>query len=389
MTVRTVGVEEEFLLVDPDGGAPRAVAHLALAQEDAGGEGATGDAGQLAGELQREQLETATRPCGGLDELDRELRRARATAAGAAAAAGSALAALATSPLPVEPTLSGTDRYRRMARRFGRTTDEELTCGCHVHVAVDSDEERVGVLDRVRPWLAPLLALTANSPFWQGRDSGYASYRSQVWSRWPSAGPYAPFGSSANYHGTVAAMVDTDTLLDRGMVYFDARLSVENPTVEVRVADVCLEVDDAVLLAALCRGLVETAARQWRAGEPPDPVRVELLRLASWRAGRFAVDGALLDPGDWRPAPAVAVVDRLVAHVTPALEDAGDLDRVRALLAQLYARGPGARVQREAARRAGGDPRAAVALAVRRTSPDDHADRPRAVGPGGRPFGAG
>jgi glutamate---cysteine ligase / carboxylate-amine ligase len=243
VTVRTVGVEEEFLLVDPDNGTPRAVAHLALARERA--------TEQLTGELQREQLETATRPCTTLDELGGELRRARATAARAADAAGCALAALGTSPLAVEPTLSATDRYQRMGRQFGLTVAEELTCGCHVHVAVDSDDEAVGALDRIRPWLAPLLALSANSPFWQGADSGYASYRSQVWSRWPSAGPYAPFGSAATYHATTRAMVGTDTVLDHGMIYFDARLSVQHPTVEIRVGDVCLDVDDAVLLAGL------------------------------------------------------------------------------------------------------------------------------------------
>ena len=353
MTVRTIGVEEEFLLVDPDSGLPRAVAHLALA--------ANPDS-ELAGELLREQLETATRPCSTLEELGGELRRARAEAGAAAAAAGATLAALGTSPLPDDPTLSPKPRYREMRRRFGLTAAEELTCGCHVHVAVDSEDEGVGALDRIRPWLAPLLALTANSPFWQGLDSGYASYRSQVWSRWPSAGSYAPFGSSAGYHGAVGAMLDSDTVLDRGMVYYDARLSAEHPTVEIRVGDVCLDVDDAVLLAALARGLVETAVREWRAGTPADPVRLELLRLAAWRAGRSGVDGVLLDPCTWRPVPAREVLDRLVRHVAPVLEEAGDLLRVQELLSGVFHRGTGSRAQRTA-----GDPRAAVSLAVRRT----------------------
>ena len=359
MAIRTVGVEEEFLLVDAGSGLPRAVAHLALAREP--------DSEQLTGELQREQIETATRPCASLDELGRELRRSRATAARAADAAGSSLAALGTSPLAVEPTLTPSDRYQRMGRRFGLTVAEELTCGCHVHVAVGSDDEGVGALDRIRPWLAPLLALTANSPFWNGDDSGYASYRSQVWTRWPSAGPYAPFGSAEAYHEIVGAMVDSDTVLDRGMVYFDARLSAQHPTLEIRVADVCLDAGDAVLLAALARGLVETAVREWQADVPADPVRLELLRLAAWRAARSGVDGVLLDPGTWRPAPAADVLGRLVKHVTPALDEAGDLPLVREMLADVLGRGSGARAQREAAKQAAGDPRAAVALAVRRT----------------------
>jgi carboxylate-amine ligase len=260
---------------------------------------------------------------------------------------GVALAPLATSPLAVEPTVSPSRRYEEMARRFGRTVSEQLTCGCHVHVAIDSAEEGVAVLDRIRPWLAPLAALSTNSPFWLGADSGYASFRSQVWQRWPSAGPYGPFGSIERYRAFVDSVLDTGTVLDEGMVYLDARLSRQYPTVEVRVADVCREPDDAVLIAALTRALVQTAVDAWRAGDQPDPVRTEVLRLAAWRAGRSGLEGDLLDPGSWRPTPAAEVVARLVEHVRPALEVAGDVHTVRDLLAAVEARGTGTRRQRK------------------------------------------
>ena len=342
MVVRTLGVEEEFLLVDPATGRPRALGQAVLAAS-----------GELTGELQQEQVETGTKPCHSLDELSAQVRAARATAATAAADAGAALAPLATSPLPVEPTVTPSRRYRRMTRRFGLTAAEELTCGCHVHVAIDSADEGVAVLDRVRPWLAPLLALSANSPFWAGEDSGYRSYRTQVWQRWPSAGPYAPFGSPAAYRAFVDATLATDTLLDEGMIYLDARLSRQHRTVEVRVADVCRDPDDAVLVAGLVRALVQTAADAAGRGVAPDPVRTEVLRLAAWRASRSDVDAELLDPRTWRPAPAAEVLDALVAHVTPALEEAGDLDRVREQLAVVLRRGTGARRQREVLARTG------------------------------------
>ncbi len=200
MTVRTLGVEEEFLLVDPGTGRPRAVGQAVL--------GASGES-QLTGELQQEQVETATKPCLTLDELSRQIRSARSAAAAAAADVGVALVPLATSPLAVEPTIMPTWRYAEMARRFGLTVAEGLTCGCHVHVAVDSPEEGVAVLDRIRPWLAPLLALSANSPFWNGEDSGYRSYRTQVWQRWPSGGAYGPFGSAAAYRTFVDVALAT------------------------------------------------------------------------------------------------------------------------------------------------------------------------------------
>jgi glutamate---cysteine ligase / carboxylate-amine ligase len=181
----------------------------------------------------------------------------------------------------VEPKLVGKGRYLQMARAFGLTAYEQLTCGCHVHVEVSSEEEGVAALDRIAPWLAVLLALSGNSPFWQGRDSAYASFRYQVQGRWPSAGPADFFGGAAAYRRTVAQMVATGTLLDTGMVYFDARLSQRYPTLEIRIADVCLHADDAVLIAALARALVETDARRWRQGTAPPRWRGELLRLAA------------------------------------------------------------------------------------------------------------
>lgn len=351
---RTVGIEEEFLLVDPENGRARAIGAAVLV---------AGDDEDLSGELQMEQLETGTRPCRDLTALGAELRRTRATARDAARSVGVEPVALATSPLPIEPHTSAGTRYRRMIERFGRTGAEQLTCGCHVHVAIDSDEEGIAVLDRIRPWLAPLLALSTNSPFWNGTDSGYASYRNQVWGRWPSSGPTALFGSAAGYEEVTRAMLATETVLDDGMIYFDARLSRTHPTLEVRVADVCREPDDAVLIAALVRALVDTGADQWRRDVAPDPVRVEVLRLASWRAARSGLESTLVDPRTWQPAPAADVLRGLVAHVAAALRDNGEWDVVTELLDAVVARGTGAARQRSVLRRAG-DLRAVVQDAI-------------------------
>ncbi|MEU7136079.1 glutamate--cysteine ligase [Streptomyces sp. NPDC046261] len=362
--MRSVGVEEELLLVDPDTGNPRAVAGTVLAHAGVGCEEETG-AG-LEKELQREQLEIATRPTTAMTDLAAEVRRRRGMAAEQARSAGAEVAALATSPLPVDPSLSPGRRYRKLAAEFGLTAQEQLTCGCHVHVGVASDEEGVAVLDRIRPWLAPLLALSANSPFWQGRDSGYNSYRSQVWGRWPSTGAVEVFGSAKEYHAQVRALLGTDTLVDTGMIYFDARLSSRYPTVEIRVPDVCLDAGDTVLIAALARGLVETAVRAWHAGEPPAPATVGLLRLASWRAAKSGVSDRLVHPLRWTPAPARTVVRALVDHVHEALYDAGDLALVRESLERLLSGGGGAGRQRGTLARTG-ELRAVVADAVEHT----------------------
>jgi glutamate---cysteine ligase / carboxylate-amine ligase len=239
-----------------------------------------------------------------------------------------------------------------------------LTCGCHVHVGVEDDEEGVAVLNRIRVWLPLLTALTANSPFWQGTDTGYASYRSRAWQRWPSAGPNEVFPDAAAYHRLVDDVLATGTVLDTGMLYFDARLSEKWPTVEVRTADVALRVEDAVTLAGVVRGLVETAARQAQDGVPPPAVRTEVLRVAAWRAGRSGLSGDLVDPRTGRPAPAPVVIGALLDHLRPALADAGDEQRVTDGLAALLRRGTGSDLQRQVHRDTGGDLGAVVRAAV-------------------------
>src|SRR3954469_23601622 len=299
-------------------------------------------AAHLVSELKAQQVELGTPVCDTLPEIDAELRFWRHRADAAAATVGGRVAALATSPIPVTPVPTEGDRYARMLDAFGLTAREMLTCGCHVHVSVADDDEGVAVLNRIRIWLPVLTALTANSPFWQGEDTGYASFRSQAWHRWPSAGPNDVFADAADYHRLIAQVLATDTVLDTGMVCFDARLSANWPTVEVRTADVALRVEDAVTHAGLVRGLVETAAREARDGRPVPDVRPELVRLAAWRAGRSGLSGELVARRPARPAPAGAVVGALLEHVRPALADAGDEQRVTAGLAEVLRRGTGA-----------------------------------------------
>ncbi|MFE1924891.1 glutamate--cysteine ligase [Streptomyces asoensis] len=360
--MRTVGVEEELLLVDPESGEPRALSAAVLARVSRRGV----DEDVFEKELHSQMLEFNTHPQSGMGELGAEIVRIRGEAARHADEAGCAVAALATSPLPVRPSVSPNERYQWMAEQYGIATREQMVCGCHVHVSVDSDNEGVAVVDRIRPWLSVLTALSANSPFWQGAETDYSSYRSRVWQRWPSAGPTELFGSADGYHRRVADMVSTGTVLDEGMIYFDARLSARYPTVEVRVADVCLHADTALLIATLVRGLVETAARDWRAGRAPLDHSVSLLRLAGWRAARSGLTGELLHPVTMRRAPAGTVVGALLEHVEDALADSGDLERARTSCARLLRDGNGSVVQREVWRRTG-SLREVVAACVRHT----------------------
>ncbi|GAA2747653.1 glutamate--cysteine ligase [Terrabacter aerolatus] len=379
--MRTLGVEEEMLLVDARSGRPLPLAEQVLGRAaeracERGSRSHEGSAasaapaakaaqaglvdaaggcahGALESEFQQQQIETHTAPAADLGALRSELSWWRGEAAASAVDCGAGLAALATSPLTAHPTVSRSPRYLWLEDRYGLTAREHLVCGCHVHVSVESDEEGVAVLDRIRVWLPVLLALSANSPFWDGQDTGFASYRAQVLARLPSWGPNDRFGSAAAYHRLVRDLVRSTVILDEGMAYFDARLARRYPTVEVRAADVCSTVEEAVVLAALCRALVETAGREWAAGLPAPEVSTRLLRLATWQAGHDGLEGHLLDWRTGRPRPCWSVLDTLLEHVGPALEAAGDLAAVRQGLDGVREEGNGAVRQRAVLARSG------------------------------------
>ncbi len=359
-SMRTFGVEEELLIVDPKTGEPLALADALLsghrmAADDAPDARALetedktvydDDEMGLSAELKLEQIETQTRPCLEYGVLLDQIRAGRTLADRAAQKNGARVAALATSPLASTSHTTPDPRYARMLERFGLTAQEQLTCGFHVHTYIESPEEGVAVLDRIRDKLAVLTALSANSPFWNGVPTGFESYRTQAWNRWPTSGPAGIYGTYPAYRRVVTRLLDSGVMLDEGMLYFDARLSRNHPTVEVRVADVCLRAEDAALIALLVRALVESASREWRDGVDPAPVPTVLLRMAAWQASSSGLSGELLDFGTFRPARAADVVRSLVDYLAPVLGEQGELAIVRQGVEDIIARGTGAAEQR-------------------------------------------
>lgn len=338
------------MIVDPSNGSPLPLAADLLRLQDPGEMSAPSAHPMLAVELHQEQLEVITHPHSTLSGLEAAILAGRALADSLARKAGVRIAALATSPLAVTPHATSNPRYDALLEKFAVTAREQLTCGCHIHVSVGSDEEGVAVLDRIRAWLPPLMALSSNSPFWNGTDSGYASYRTQAWNRWSSAGPTEIFGSAQAYHQRVADLAGTGVVNNPD---FDARLSARHPTVEIRVSDVCLDPRDTVLIAALVRGLVETAAREWKTGRAPDMVPAIILRQGAWLASRWGIDGELLHPLTHKPDTARNVIAALQDHIRDALDEAGDAAYVEAAVHRIFSNGNGAKLQRQAYARHG------------------------------------
>ncbi len=357
MRTPQIGVEEEFLLVDGDTWlpAPQIERVIPAAQRLAGE--------YTEPELHRAQIETASRPCASLDQLAEQLMEHRGALAEAARREGILVVASGTYPGKMGRAgrlITEKERYEAMLEANSLITREQLICGCHIHVSVEDDHDRIRVVNRIRRHLHCLLALSANSPFWEGEDSGFASFRTEVWARWPTAGPPGAFSDRREYATVIGKLMRAGIILDEGMVYWDVRLSRQYPTVEVRIADVGLDAEDSVTIAGLARALVMHCVRT---GGDSDDLRPELLRAASWKAARTGLTEDLLDPRDGVAISAPEYIDALLRDLEPDLSEAGDGDRLTQGIRQILASGNGAERQRSAA---GGTPdlRAVIEVAT-------------------------
>ncbi|MGB3205010.1 MAG: carboxylate-amine ligase [Crinalium sp.] len=345
----TVGVEEEYQIIDPATRELRSRQQqiLPIAKKTLGD--------LVQPELQLSQIETGTPVCRSLSEVRAELNRLRRELIAAAAKDGNQIAAAATHPFSEweQQQIAPKERYQALLEDYQQLAREAITFGCHVHVGISDPEMAICVVNRARVWLAPLLALSASSPFSLGTDTGYASYRTQIWGRMPISGPPLIFSSQDEYQTVVEALVATGAVEEATKIYWDARLSERYPTVEFRVTDVCMTVDEAVMVAGLVRSLARTCYEQALADKPFPTTRHELIRAAHWRAARYGLDTELIDVEEKRAIPARDLIEKLLTFVRPALEDYGDWDEVSSLVQQTMQQGNGATRQREVYQRNG------------------------------------
>ncbi|MFE7595647.1 glutamate--cysteine ligase [Streptomyces sp. NPDC057494] len=346
----TVGVEEEFLLVERHTGRPVDRGPLVV-------EAARAVLGEQAqSEFFGAQVEVCTRPTSCLAELRSELALLRRVMAEAAAAEGCLLVATGTPVIPPErpPTVTPGERYGRMAARWPWLVGsyDGMVCGCHVHVGVTGRGQALALANHLRPWLPILQAIAANSPFSLGHDTGWASRRSVEHARWPSVGP-APLLDETGYDRLADHLVRTGTLLDRRMIYWYARPSEHVPTLEVRICDVNADLDTVVLLTAFVRGLATALLPEIADGRPaprlPEPRLISAHRLAA----REGLEGNGLDPASGERVPVTETVERLLARAEPGLAAAGDLELAQELYDRVRRCGGGAARQRAAYLRRG------------------------------------
>ncbi|MFF4082114.1 YbdK family carboxylate-amine ligase [Streptomyces sp. NPDC001777] len=240
---------------------------------------------------------------------------------------------------PVPMPISGGSRCEEQLRDHRGPVDEHLICATHVHVGVPDRERAVLVSNHLRPWLPLLIALSANSPFFCGRDTGYAGWRHMMWQRWPVSGPPPYFRDHDDYEALLEGLTVGRALADHRTLFWDVRLSSRYPTIEVRAADVPVTAGESALLAVLVRALTVTALRDVEAGRPCPRPPAELLRAACRRAARDGLRGRDMDPHTGRLSTAGDRVPSLLRPIGPALEGTGDWETVVALLDRLAATG--------------------------------------------------
>ena len=343
----TLGAEEEFHVVD------LATRHLAARAPELLDRLPTKG---FTAELHRSVIETNTPVCTDLDDLRMQLVRLRQAAAAVAEQAGLGIVAAGTSPLAdLDESVTPTMRYQQMLDDYQLLVREQLICGAQVHVGVPDKDEAVALVPRLAPWLPMLLALSTSSPYWMGEDTGYASVRSLIWSRWPTAGTGNLPISRTGYDQLVTDLMDSGTITDPGMIYFDVRPSAHVPTVELRVTDACPDVDTVVLLAGLFHAIVRRERAALAGDVPLTAYHPALLRAATWRAARSGLAGDLVDLtlATKKPLPAVLVISAMVQRLRPYLEMNGDWEQVSALAERAVARGDSAQLQRAAFARRG------------------------------------
>lgn len=272
-------------------------------------------------------------------------------------AAGLRLGVLAGGTAPMMSTAdvqtAPDPRYAALDRDWAEPARDWITCGTHVHVKVEDRNVAARAIAWITPYLSTLSAMSASSPFWAGRDTGYASWRRMCVERLPTAGPLGPLQSAREYDELIATLETIGVAPDGDMLYPALRLSRRTPTLELLICDAIADVETTIAITALFRALCRYACRAVTAGRTPAPLSPMIARGAMWRAARSGLEHDLIDPVAAVTRPAATVVRGLVAEMASDLREFGDLETVEAAVERLLARGSGAALQRRAAREGG------------------------------------
>lgn len=325
----TIGIEEEYLLVDPESGALRTAPEKLL--EDL--KEALGD--QVSTEFLGCQVEVGTGVCATVADARADLSRLRGAVS--RIARGHGLAPIAASCHPwgnwSDQERTEKPRYDKLDTDLGAVARRMLIGGMHVHVGIDDRDTRIAVMNSLTPWLPVLLALSASSPFWQGEDTGLASWRVSVFDSMPRTGLPPRLADWAAFEATTGTLVDLGIIEDASKIWWDLRPSAAFPTLEARICDVSPRIDEALMLAALVQAL---ARMIWRGMSRDEPVPAPLVLSENrWRAQRYGTAEGLIAGDPARIVPMTRVVDDMLNRLAPDLDhfqSASDAEKARGVV---------------------------------------------------------
>ena len=330
----TIGVEEEYLLVDKETRAlvvdpPKTL--MAEAEAKCGT--------QVTSELLRSQIEVGTKVCANVQEARQDLARLRSNIIEVADRHGLAPIAASTHPFSkwTEQKHTDKERYSELTHEMQGAARRLVICGMHVHVGIDDDELRIDLMNQVSYFLPHLLALSCSSPFWAGRDTGLKSYRLTIFDALPRTGLPERFASWAEYQRHINILIDSGLIQDSSRIWWDLRPSKRFPTLETRIMDVCTRLEDTIaltsLLVCIMRMLyrLRTRNQRWRIYTPM------LIRENRWRAMRYSFDEGMIDLAKGVVVPFEDLIDEMLAHVSEDAEALGcekELADVRKILSR-------------------------------------------------------
>ncbi len=347
----TLGVEEEYLLVDARTGDLASDPPESLVDECASILGE-----QVTNEFLRAQVEIGTKVCANISEIRTELRRLRRGVARACSRHGLAPLAASTHPFGDwrQQDYVPKERYEGLAHDMQAVAYRMLICGMHVHVGIEDEELRIDLMNQARYFLPHLLCLTTSSPFWQGQDTGLASYRLTVFDAMPRTGLPEPLASWSEYQRMIDRMTSSGLLEDGSKIWWDLRPSSRFPTLEMRICDVCPDIEDALAAAALFQCILRMLYRLRLSNQRWRDYPNMLIQENRWLAQRYGSRSQLVDFGKGVLMPFAGLIDEILALVredAAALGCTEEVERARRIAEQ----GASAERQRAVYVAAGGD----------------------------------
>ncbi len=324
----TIGIEEEYQVVDPETRELRSYitqilerGHMILRE-------------QIKPELHQSMVEVGSNPCRNVTEARVEMLKLRGTIAGLAAANGLAFIAAGTHPISTWMTQEITpfDRYKGVVEEMQQLALQLLIFGMHVHVGMPSGDTTIELMNVARYFLPHVLALSTSSPFWMGRNTGFKSYRSTIFSNFPRTGVPPSFSSMSEFQSYVSILVKTGCIDDGKKIYWDMRPHPYFSTLEFRVCDVPTRVDECIALAGLMQAIIVKLHKMFEDNTTFRVYRRALVMENKWRAQRYGLDGKLLDLGKREEVDAKAIIHELIAFVDDVLDELGSRKDVEYLL---------------------------------------------------------